>query len=434
MRVEIKPSKAHGTVTAPPSKSMAHRLLICAGLAEGESVVRNLSYSEDIKATIACLRSLGADIRPDGNTAYITGTDVTKPTGRTAVLPCNESGSTLRFFTPICLLNGEEHILTGSARLMSRPLDFYRTLARIQKLDFEEHPNRVIVKGPMTPAVFVCPGNISSQFCSGMMFALPLLKRNSFLAIRKPLESRPYLDMTIKALELFGVGVFLCDNKKMHNAETGTAYAFEEDQIVFRIPGGDRYIPADVTVEGDYSNAAFFEALNYAGSKVSVSGLDKQSMQGDRVYKELFEKLDTSDGLFFLDPIDISDCPDLGPVLFATAALCGGGRFTGTRRLRIKESDRSAAMKHELKKVGIEVTVEENAVTVHPGNLHAPSVPIDGHNDHRIVMAMSVLLTKVGGMIEGAEAVNKSFPDFFEKLQKLGIEVTICNGSATPES
>ena len=423
MRVEIRPSKARGTVTAPPSKSMAHRLLICAGLAEGESVVRNLAMSEDIKATIACLRSLGVEIRIDGDTAYIKGTDVTKPSGRVAVLPCNESGSTLRFFIPICMLNGEERVLTGSSRLMMRPMDVFEGIARAQKLKLEVYPNRVIVQGPITPAIFECPGGVSSQFFSGMMFALPLLDNNSFLAIRKPLESRPYLDMTRKALELFGVDV-LCDFKEMTNIETGAIYTFEDDQIAFKLPGCCKYIPADVTVEGDYSNAAFFEALNVAGGDVAVKGLQQDSLQGDRVYQTLFENIKQQKDIFSLDGIDISNCPDLGPVLFAVAALCGGGRFTGTHRLKIKESDRGNAMKHELAKLGIKVEVGENEITVHPGKLHAPTVPINSHNDHRIVMAMSVLLTVTGGVIDGAEAVNKSFPDFFDRLQDLGVDLT----------
>ncbi|MBQ3284916.1 MAG: 3-phosphoshikimate 1-carboxyvinyltransferase [Ruminococcus sp.] len=410
MRVEIRPSRARGLVTAPPSKSMAHRLLICAGLAQGESIVRSLAYSEDVKATIACLRSLGAQITLDGDTAYVKGVDVMKPLGMTAVLPCNECGSTLRFFIPICLLSQEERVLTGSARLMMRPLDFYEALARLQKLRFEKFSNHVTVQGPMYSADFVCPGDISSQFFSGMMFALPLLNKKSYLRIREPVESRPYIDMTIAALKTFGVFIRTLNDS-------------EENRLVIDISGG-QYTPADVTVEGDYSNAAFFEALNYAGSNVMVKGLNEDSAQGDKVYKILFKKINEALNIVNFDAIDISDCPDLGPILFAVAALTGGGRFTGTHRLKIKESDRANAMKSELKKFGITVDVEENDVIVHPGELCAPTEPLSGHNDHRIVMALSVLLTATGGVIEGAEAVNKSFPDFFERLQDLGVDLT----------
>ena len=173
-----------------------------------------------------------------------------------------------------------------------------------------------------------------------------------------------------------------------------------------------------MTVEGDYSNAAFFEALNYAGSSVKIDGLRENTLQGDSVYKILFENIKNG-----IDPIDIADCPDLGPVLFAVAALCGGARFTGTRRLRIKESDRADVMRQELQKLGIGVEVGENEVIVHGGTLRQPTEVLSAHGDHRIVMALSVLLTVTGGVIDGAQAVNKSFPDFFEKLQSLGSEV-----------
>ena len=400
MRVEIKPSTAKGAVIAPPSKSMAHRLLISAGLAEGESVIRNLAFSEDVKATIDCLRSLGAQVRLDGRTARINGTDVTKSTGRIIVLPCRECGSTLRFFTPLCMLCGEERILRGSAYLMNRPMGVYEVIARDQGIGFSRDGDSITVCGSLQSGVYEIAGNISSQFISGLLFALPLLDGDSEIRLLPPVESRPYIDMTVAALRKFGVTV-------------------KADGDVFRIKGGQRYVPRDVTVEGDCSNAAFFEALNYAGADVTVEGLNADTLQGDRVYNIFYKKINAGDSA-----VDIADCPDLGPVLFSVAALCGGGRFTGTRRLRIKESDRAQAMRQELGKFGISVDVGENEVVVHPGVLREPSEPLCGHNDHRIVMALSVLLTKTGGVIEGAEAVSKSFPDFFDRLKDLGVELT----------
>ena len=401
MRVEIKPCRPYGSVIAPPSKSMAHRMLICAGLADGESVIRGLAYSEDLKATIACLRSLGAEIRLDGDTAYIKGTDVTKPTDGTAMLPCNESGSTLRFFIPICMLNGEEHLLKGSDYLMTRPMSVYEDIARAQGLRFERSDGIITVQGKLQSGVYEVPGNISSQFISGLLFALPLLGGDSKIRIMPPVESKPYIDMTVQALADFGIEIV-------------------NDGNIYNVKGGQSYRADDVVVEGDYSNAAFFEALNYAGGDVVVEGLREDSLQGDKAYKILFEKIKSGSG-----SIDISDCPDLGPVLFAVAALCGGASFTGTRRLRIKESNRAEAMKQELAKFGISVDVGENDVVIHPGVLNEPTEPLCGHNDHRIVMALSVLLTKTGGVIEGAEAVKKSFPDFFDKLKQLHTEVNI---------
>ena len=399
MRIEIKPSALRGTVTAPPSKSMAHRLLIGAGLSEGESIVRRLAFSEDVKATIDCLRALGAVIKLDGDTAFVKGVDVRKAIGTAAVLRCNECGSTLRFFTPLCMLSGEARVLTGSSYLMTRPMDVYERIARDQGIRFEKASDHLTVQGTLNSGVYEVAGNISSQFISGLLFTLPLLDGDSELRILPPVESKPYIDMTVAALKEFGVSV-------------------DQSDHTYLIKGGQHYRPADVTVEGDYSNAAFFEALNYAGSSVKLDGLRENTLQGDSVYKILFKNIKNG-----IDPIDIADCPDLGPVLFVVAALCGGARFTGTRRLRIKESDRADAMRQELEKFGINMEVGENEAIVHGGTLRQPTEALSAHGDHRIVMALSVLLTVTGGVIDGAQAVNKSFPDFFEKMQNLGAEV-----------
>ena len=445
MRVEVKPSAIRGKVLAPPSKSMAHRLLICAGLSAGESVVRRLAFSEDVKATIACLRALGAEIRLDGDTAWIRGANVREKLGKTAVLPCNECGSTLRFFTPICMLSSEERVLQGSPYLMTRPMTVYEDIAQKQGIRFVHSDESITVQGCLQSGIYEVAGNISSQFISGLLFALPLLDGDSEIRILPPVESKPYIDMTVQALNDCGIEIECkppfgkgtpvggmsegqggsrfrrgrwvgmgSDPEGLHNCSS------ESEQPIYKIKGNQQYRPADMTVEGDYSNAAFFEALNYAGGTVGVEGLRADSLQGDQVYKILFEKIKSGE-----TPIDIADCPDLGPILFAVAALCGGGEFTGTRRLRIKESDRASAMQEELRKLGVAVEVGENTVKVHGGALRAPAEPLSSHGDHRIVMALSVLLTKVGGVIDGAEAVRKSFPDFFEQLRRVGAEVNI---------
>lgn len=400
MLVSIQKGAAHGKVTAPPSKSMAHRLLICAGLSGGECIIRNLAFSKDVEATIACLRALGAEITLDGSTAIVKGTDVRKSLGKTAVLPCNECGSTLRFFIPLCLLSGEERVLTGSEYLMNRPLSVYEEIASTQGLKFEKSADRLTVKGQLRSGRYTVAGDISSQFISGLLFALPLLDGDSELHLLPPVESKPYIDLTLSALRDFGVKV-------------------REERNTYYIKGDQCYSPADQKVEGDYSNAAFFEALNLVGGDVTVEGLREDSLQGDRAYKILFENIKQGE-----TPIDIADCPDLGPILFAVAAICGGAEFIGTRRLRIKESDRAAAMQEELQKLGVKLTVGENSVTVHSGTLHTSSEPLDAHGDHRIVMALAVLLTAVGGSINGAEHVAKSFPDFFERLGDLGVKLT----------
>jgi len=399
MNVTIHPGKAIGTVSAPPSKSMAHRLLICAGLANGISRISGLDYNEDILATIDCLRALGAVCTVVGDTVTVIGTDLQKATP-TQTLCCRESGSTLRFFVPLALLCGKTVALTGTEKLLSRPLGVYRQLCEEKGFVFACNGQDLQVRGNLTGGTYQVPGHISSQFITGLLFALPLTQQDSYIQITTPLESRSYIDLTLQALRTFGVNA-----------------AWNDSRTIF-IPGGQRYEAKDVAVEGDYSGAAFYGAMNALGAEITVRGLLPDSLQGDKVYAQHMQSLSVG-----VPEIDLTDCPDLGPVLFAVAAAKNGARFTGTRRLKIKESDRAAAMAQELAAFGTEVTVEENSVTVRPVAFHAPDRVLHGHNDHRIVMSLAVLLMLTGGEIEGAQAVRKSFPDFFEKLKQLGIEV-----------
>lgn len=399
MRVAILPGKAKGSVAVPASKSMAHRLLICAGLSRGTSRISGVMLCEDVLATIDCLRALGASCAVDGDTVTVTGAAFSEAVP-VQPLCCRESGSTLRFFIPIALLCGRQVTFTGTEKLLSRPLDVYRQLCAEKGFSFS-HTGRVLqVQGRLKGGTFRVPGNISSQFITGLLFALPLTDGDNCIQITTPLESRSYVDLTIQALQAFGIRLWWQDERTIH------------------IPGGQRYKAADMTVEGDYSGAAFYAAMNALGSDIEITGLSPDSLQGDRVYSRHFASLCAG-----RPEIDISDCPDLGPVLFAVAAAKNGGVFTGTRRLRIKESDRVAAMARELTAFGTGVTVEENSVTVTPVSFHRPERTLCGHNDHRIVMSLAVLLTLTGGQIEGAQAVKKSFPDFFHKLRQLGVGV-----------
>lgn len=399
MNVTIAPSRAIGAVTAPPSKSDSHRKLICAGLSDGESVIDRIAFSEDICATIDCLRALGAKINIDKNTVKITGCDP-KSNDAIGVLNCRESGSTLRFLIPVCMLSGRKITLTGSEKLLSRPLSVYKELADRQGLLFDSGSRFLEVCGPLSGGDFGFLGNISSQFLSGLLFALPLAEKNSTVTLYPPVSSKPYIDMTVSSLEKFGIEIE------------------RKGDEIFNICGGQKYLPGSFTVEGDYSNAAFLDALGIIGGDVTVTGLDDGSIQGDRVYKTLFKRLESG----FCE-IDLTDCPDLGPILFVLAAMFDGAKFYGTERLRIKESDRVEAMAGELEKCGVKTAILNDSVTVYGGKIKAPASPICGHNDHRVVMSMAVLLSKVGGTINGAEAVKKSFPDFFEVIRGLGIEV-----------
>lgn len=401
MKVTFTPSLLQGTVTAPPSKSMAHRLLICGGLADGVSTVRGISESEDVLATLRCLEALGVSFEKNGDCVTLQGADVRESLPKSELF-CNESGSTLRFFLPLCLLSGNKATLSGTEKLLSRPLSVYENICREQGIQYLQTKTDVSVKGILKSGEYKIPGNISSQFITGLLLALPLCDGDSTLHILPPIESRSYLDLTIEALRTFGVRI-----------------VWQDERSLF-IKGNQTYRASDVSVEGDYSNAAFFAALALFGHDVSVTGLSKQSRQGDRAYIKFFEMLAKG-----TPTVHIGDCPDLGPILMAVAAAKNGAVFTGTKRLRIKESDRGAAMASELAKFGVSVTVHEDSIVVYPISFHAPEEPLCGHNDHRIVMALSTLLCKTGGVMEGAEAVRKSLPEYFELMRSLGADFTV---------
>lgn len=398
MTVAIKKGRAEGKTAAPPSKSMAHRALIC-GAFSSASKISGIHMSKDIEATLKCLEGLGACVEINGDEISIGGVDVAKAPPQKSIF-ANESGSTLRFLIPVCLLFNEEITVKGTKRLFERSLEIYEDMCLQRGLCFEMFEDGVKVKGPLKSGTFCVRGDVSSQFISGLLFALPLCSGDSVIKIEGELESASYIDLTLGALRDFGIKIDRPDRK------------------TFLIKGNQKYISNDMAVEGDYSNAAFFEALNFVGGNVEIDGLNPNSMQGDRVYKEFLERIEKEDF-----PVDLSDCPDLAPVLFAMAAYKGKGEFVGTRRLRIKESDRAEAMKEELSKMGAEVIVGENRVSIVSDGLKTPTEKINGHNDHRIVMSMAILATLTGAEIEGAEAVSKSFPNFFNCLESLGIEV-----------
>ncbi len=401
MIAEIKVSKAKGTLLAPPSKSMAHRLLICAALSNGKSVVKNISLSEDIKATIDCLCALGAKFDINGEVITVNGINP-KSVKKPIYANCRESGSTLRFLIPIFFLTNIKCELTGSEYLFSRPLSVYEEISKRSGFVFSNNGKSITLKGNLKSGEYIIPGNISSQFISGLLFALPTLEFDSKIIISGKFESKSYVDLTLNALNLFGVKVeFISENE------------------IF-IKGNQNYLPSNVTVEGDYSNTAFFEALNYLGSEIEIIGLNSDSLQGDKRYIEYFKQLKDNTPV-----LDITDCPDLAPILFTLAAFFNGAKFIGTKRLTMKESDRATVMKEELSKFGADIEIFDNEVIVFKNELHKPCEILDSHNDHRIAMSLAVLLTKFGGKISNAMAVKKSFPLFFKELSQLGIGVDL---------
>lgn len=405
MKAVITPSKARGAVLAPPSKSMAHRMLMGAGLAAGTSVIRNIELSEDIKATLGILSNLGCDyVYSDGaiKITGIGGTDIASE----LPLECKESGSTLRFFIPLLLVCGKKAVFTGAKRLLERPLNIYEEICKEQGIFFSKCENELVVEGNLREAHYKILGNISSQFITGLLYALPLLQGDSVLEVLPPIESKAYIEMTLEALAFYGIQI---------HREGNTYY----------IPGNQAYMAKDVSVEGDYSNAAFLDAFNLIGGEVTVEGLKEDSLQGDRIYQKYFLMLQNETLQGEIPVMDISECPDLGPILMGMAATKHGAVFTGTKRLKIKESDRGAVMAEELQKFGIQVDAMENEIIVHDGILQTPTEILDGHNDHRIVMTLAALCTITGGIIDGCYAVNKSFPTYFDILKKLGIQVEI---------
>lgn len=399
MIATFKPCRLTGKIDVPPSKSMAHRYLIGAALSGKICMLSGVDYSEDILATMDCLKALGTRITTDGNKVTVDPSgfmQTDKP-----LLECRESGSTLRFFLPLALCLGRPVTLRGNQRLLERPMEIYEDLCREQGFLFRKNRNSITVCGNLKSGNYTIRGNISSQFITGMLFALLYLGKDASIRILPPFESRSYIDLTISALQSFGAAVAFTDDDII-TIRTSQLHAWSGP------------------IEGDYSNAAFLDACNHLGSKIEIGNLDPNSLQGDRVYKSYFQKISDSS-----PTLDISDCPDLGPVLFALAAMKNGAVFTGTNRLKAKESDRGKAMDEELKKLGCGLIMGDNTITVPKQTLRYQGTVLNGHNDHRIVMALSVILSQIGGSIEGAEAIRKSYPSFFNDIRNLGAALEI---------
>ena len=399
MKVKILPSKTSGEVSAPPSKSFAHRYLIGSVLSRGKCVIKNIADSDDISATLSCIEQLGGSVTKDGNIVTVIPTNEKQI--ENAVFDCKESGSTLRFFIPVVLATGAKNCtFLGSERLLARGIKEYEKLFENSDIIIKSDEKSIEVNGTLSAGNYEISGEVSSQYTTGMLFALSRLSGKSTLKITGNAESRAYVDMTIKVLKDFGADIT------------------ETEKNFFEINGKGRLSPGEFTVEGDWSNAAFLIALSRLVGTISVSGLNENSVQGDRFCTAAFDALDGENA-----EIDLKDCPDLAPILFSYAAYKNGGKFINTRRLRVKESDRANVMAEELKKFGANVKVYENSVEIEKTQLKPPIVPLCGHNDHRIVMALSVLAAVFGAEIDGAEAVNKSYPDFFRVIKKAGVNV-----------
>ena len=408
-----------GAIAAPPSKSMAHRAVLCAALAKGTSHIRNLEFSKDIAATLAAAGQLCARVTTGENDAVVEGLGQFRPVS--APVDCCESGSTLRFLIPLASLTGQEITFVGRGRLMERPQSVYEELYRAKGLRFEQTPSGLTVEGLLSSGDYTLAGNVSSQFISGLLFALPLLAGTSTLRLLPPVESRSYIDMTRAVQAAFGV------------------HSRWLDATTLLLPGGQQYHPCNYNVEGDYSQAAFPAVLGAVCGGVTITGLAPDTLQGDAAILDILRRCGAvftrkGDSVTFAKAplhgvdIDLADCPDLGPVLMVLGLLCKGTTvIRNAERLRLKESDRIAAMEAELRACGGVLESDGGTITVHgcAERLHAPAAPLHGHNDHRVVMSLAVLAAAAGLplTVDDAEAIQKSWPGFFADAAPLGVEV-----------
>ena len=387
MNLCITPGPLEGTVTPPPSKSQAHRAIL-AQLLAGGGTVSNLETSQDIEATQRCAAALKAQ-----------GTDL-------PLLDCGESGSTLRFLIPIALALRGGGRCTGRGRLMDRPQKPYFDIFDEKGIFYEQKDGALTVKGELKPGEYRLPGNVSSQFVTGLLYALPLLEGESRIVLTSPLESRGYVDMTLDVLDRFGVRVEVLEDG-------------------FLVPGDQVFQARDFTIEADWSQAAFWMAAGLLGNPVLTVGLSDQSTQGDRVIDEHFASF--AWGTWRTVEIDVSNCPDLLPPLAVMAAFHDGTtRLINAARLRLKESDRLATVTKMLTALGGQVEEGPDWLAI-PGTRFLRGGTVDGANDHRIVMAAAIAATRCTGPVTilGAEAVNKSYPTFWEEYKRLGGEFDV---------
>ena len=391
VKVNIQPCKLEGAVTPPSSKSQAHRAVLALMLARGEGCLSNLSVSQDIHATQDCAAALKSG-RPAGEDGL-------------PLLNCGESGSTLRFLIPVALaLRGGGHF-TGRGRLMERPQGPYLQLFREKGIGWERKGAWLTVSGRLEPGVYALPGDVSSQFITGLLYALPLLPGESRIVLTTPLESRGYVDMTLEMLRQFGVAV-------------------EEREDGFLVPGRQTYQARALTLEADWSQAAFWYAANFLGSNVTIEGLNPRSVQGDRAVAAFYWKLARPGDV----ELDVSQYPDLVPPLAAMAAVRRGtARLTNAARLRMKESDRLASVTAALAALGAEVAEGEDSLTIRGLEHLAGGGVVDSQNDHRIAMmaAVAAVACEKPVILEGAECVAKSYPEFWDHYQTLGGRVNV---------
>ena len=406
MDIRISPSRLCGNISVPSSKSCAHRALICAALADGVSHIKSVSFSKDIEATINAMTALGATFNIEKDTIIVHGISEIPIK---ADIDCNESGSTLRFIIPIAAALGVDTVFNGRGRLPERPIDIYKRELSKNGIKFINESMPYEITGYLKGGKYEIEGNVSSQFITGLLFALPLADEDSEIILTSHLESRPYVDITLDILKRFGIKIDVTDNG-------------------FSIKGQQMYSPYDENVEGDYSQAAFFYVANALGSAVNINNLIADSVQGDKKIIDIINYSCKNSEIIGFEE-DCSDIPDLVPILSVLGAYGNKESIIyNADRLRIKESDRLVACADMLNSLGGNVTVTSDGLKIKPnGQLHGGEV--DSYGDHRIVMAAAIaaLGASEDVIIHGAEAAEKSYPDFFRDYNLLGGNANVIN-------
>lgn len=406
MNIVINSKPLSGRIIIPPSKSISHRALICAALSKGESRITGVLQCEDIDATTNALTSLGAEIRTENNVTIVQG--INNPP-KYVEIDCHESGSTLRFLIPVCAALGVETVFTGCGKLPTRPITPYLNEFPKHGVSFISDTLPYHIKGRLTGGVYSVPGNISSQFITGLMLAMPLMEGLSTIQLTTPLQSKPYADITVNCLRIHGIETLEFNGN-------------------YNIKGGQIYEAADYAIEGDCSQAAFFAVANQLGSKIDIAGISKNSVQGDRAIFDIIDNMIKINGTYSGFETDASNIPDLVPVLTVLAAFAEGkSHIRGCERLRIKESDRLVSISTVLNSLGAKVSILEGDILEIEGVKEISGGVCSSFNDHRIAMSLAIASQKCTSplTITGAECVAKSYPTFFEDFRSLGGEYDV---------
>ena len=426
MKVKIKPNILSGEIVIPPSKSYSHRAIISAALAKGKkkSKINNLKFSVDIETTVKIMENWGAKITKKESSLEIIGNEG-KIVPKKNYIQCNESGSTIRFLIPVSLTSENELIFDGKGKLIDRPLDSYYKIFDEQEIKYKTSEGKLPLKvnGKLKAGNYEIDGNVSSQFITGLLYALPLLDGDSTIVINKNLESKGYVDLTLEILKLSGIKIKNNDYKS------------------FEIKGNQEYKPFNYTVEGDYSQVAFWIVAGIISAnkdnEIKCLHLNKYSLQGDKAIIEIVQKmgakLEIFDDYVIVKPsktkgtiIDVSQCPDIAPILTVLGALSEGEtKIINAERLRIKESDRIISIKTELNKLGAEVEEVGDSLVIQGVDTFEGGVEVSAWNDHRVAMSLAIASIRCKNeiVIDEAESVKKSYPHFWDDFEKMGGQI-----------